>query len=249
MVPSVTIGSVRGIPIAVHGSWLVVFVLFSIVFYQYFQRAYPGWTVQERWTLAVAANLMVFASVVGHELAHSLVALRRGVPVRGITLFIFGGVSHLEREAPKPSTELLVAPAGPLMSIVLGVALLGAAELLDPVSVHLSALAWLLGFVNVWLLGVFNLIPGFPMDGGRVLRATVWGITRNYRRATLLATFGGQAIGLGMVVLGAVVVVTDRSSLMSGIWLAILGAFLHTLAVASRRHSLNDEQEALPGEG
>ena len=237
MVPSVTIGRVRGIPIGVHGSWLVVFVLFSVIFHQYFQRTYPAWGAEERWAMAVAANLMVFASVVGHELAHSMVALGRGIPVRGITLFIFGGVSQLEREASRPSTELLVAVAGPLSSILLGLALLGAAELLDPVSTHLSALAWLLGFVNVWLLGVFNLIPGFPMDGGRILRATVWGITRNHRRATVLAALGGQ------------VAVMDRSSVMSGVWLAIMGLFLQTLAVASRRHSLTEERDPLPGEG
>ena len=250
MAQIVTIGRVRGIPIGIHYSWVVAFLLFAVIFEHYFQRIYPSWSLQERWSLALAANLLLFASVLGHELAHSMVAIRRGVPVRGITLFIFGGVSHLEREAQRPSTELLVAAAGPLTSIVLGLALLGAAELLDPVSLHLSAIAWLLGFVNIWMLGVFNLVPGFPMDGGRVLRAALWWIMRNHRRATVLASLGGQAIGLGMVVLGAVVTVLDRSNLVTGIWLALLGVFLQTLASASRRQDIQPESvDGYPREG
>lgn len=235
MASTITIGRVRGIPIGVHYSWFVAFLLFSFMLEQYFHQGYHSWSGEERWALALTTSLMLFASVVFHELAHSIVAVMRGMPVSGITLFIFGGVSHLDREARRPSTELMVAVAGPASSVLLGLALLGIAAVLEAPSGRASAVAWVLGFANIFLLGLFNLAPAFPMDGGRVLRAAVWQVTRNHRRATVLATLGGQAVGLGMMGLGAVLVILDRSSLVSGVWLMVLGFFLQTLASASRR--------------
>jgi Zn-dependent protease len=241
MASTITIGRVRGIPIGIHYSWFVAFLLFSFMLEQYFHQSHHSWSVEERLALALATSLMLFVSVVFHELAHSIVAVMRGMPVNGITLFIFGGFSHLDREARRPSTELIVAVAGPASSVLLGLVLLGIAEVLEAPSGRASAVVWFLGFANVFLLGLFNLVPAFPMDGGRVLRAAVWQVTRNHRRATVVASLGGQAVGLGMVGLGAALVVLDRSSLVSGIWLLVLGFFLQSLASAGRR------QPAPPG--
>ena len=141
MNPSLRLGKIFGIPIGINYSWFLIFLLVAISLAYQLEKSHPTWSSAEQWTLGTAGSILLFCSVLVHELSHSLLAIRMGLPVHGITLFIFGGVSHMEREAPKPSTELLVAAAGPATSIVLGLTLLGAAEFLDPVSVHLSALA------------------------------------------------------------------------------------------------------------
>ena len=233
---SLKLGKVLGIPVSVHFSLVVALFFFTIVFARHFQQVDSTWSPSERWAAGLGTTLLLFFSVLAHELSHSLVAVKRGIPVEGITLFIFGGVAQISREAGRPSTELIVAVVGPISSILLGFLFLALAWGLDGVSPQLSAIAWVLAMVNV-SLGLFNMLPGFPLDGGRVLRAVVWRITRNYWKATRLATMGGEAVAFLMISAGVAIVIMQSGNLMSGLWLVILGIFLQMVASASRRQS------------
>ncbi|MBA3852323.1 MAG: site-2 protease family protein, partial [Chloroflexi bacterium] len=182
---SIRLFRVAGIDVGVHYSWLVIF---GLVTYSlgigFFPQAVPGLPAAEAWILGAIAAILLFASVLLHELAHSFMAKARGLDARSITLFIFGGVSNLAGEAKQPATEFLVAIVGPLTSFVIsGVAFFVATSFTEP---RVEATASYLAVINL-LLAVFNLIPGFPLDGGRVLRSIVWSITGNLRRATDLA--------------------------------------------------------------
>ena len=231
---SVRLGKILGIPVSLHFSWFIIFFLFTIIFEGHFDKRSLSWSAEERWIAAVATSVLLFLSVLAHELSHSLVAIRRGIPVKGITLFIFGGVSQIAREAQKPSTEFMVAVVGPLASVILGLLFLGLAMGLEGVSQHLSSVAWVLVSVNI-ALAVFNMLPGFPMDGGRVLRAVVWQITRNYWRATSLATRGGQVVALAMTASGIVLLLLASDYLVLGLQLVVIGIFLLAIASASHR--------------
>ena len=236
MGPSVRIGKLFGVPVNLHFSWFFIFLFFIILIERHFDQRALTWSPEERWLVAIASTVLLFMSVLAHELSHSLVAERQGIPVKGITLFIFGGVSQLAREPHRPSTEFIVAVVGPLFSVALGLLFLGPAILLDGVNRHGSEIAWILVTMNI-VLGIFNLLPCFPMDGGRVVRAVVWGITRNYWRATNLATRVSQALALGLIGTGATVVTLNNTYLFSGLWLVVLGVFLQMIAAASHRQS------------
>ncbi|MBI4301178.1 MAG: site-2 protease family protein [Chloroflexi bacterium] len=228
---SLSLGKIFGIPVGIHYSWLVIFfiVTLSLSLY-YFPSRYPFWSEPTYWVIGISTSLLFFTSVVTHELAHSAVAINKGIPVKSITLFIFGGVSHIAREATHPSTELVMAMAGPLSSLGLGV-FFGALWLIThPFSEPLAALAYWLAIINV-SLAFFNLIPGFPLDGGRVLRSIIWGITENYRRSTQIASWAGQAIAY-LFILGGVIIIFS-GGFVNGIWLAFIGWFLNNAASAS----------------
>ena len=231
---SVRLGRILGVPVRLHFSWFIIFVLFAFVFEGYFSGQNGSWSAAETWLAGVATSLLLFVSVLVHELSHSMVAIRRGVPVKGITLFILGGVSHIEREADRPSTEFIVAIAGPLSSILVGFLFLGLAAGSDGLSQHVSEVAWILFPVNIGLV-VLNMLPGFPMDGGRVLRAFVWRITRDYCRASRLASTVGQAVAFAIIATGVAIAVLDRSYMVQGTLWVTMGIFLHTLASASHR--------------
>ena len=233
---SIRLVKILGVPISLHFSWFIIFGLFIVVFENHFGQREYSWSAEERWLASLATSLLLFLSVLAHELSHSLVAIRRGIPVKGITLFIFGGVSQIMREAPRPSTEFIVAVVGPLCSFILGSAFLGLGIWLEGISQHLSAIAWILGWANIGL-GVFNMLPGFPLDGGRVLRSVIWQITRSYSQATRLATLGGQAIAFVMIALGIVSAILDDAHMAQGLWLVVLGVFLQVVASSSRRQS------------
>ena len=240
MAASIKLGRILGIPISLHLSWFVIFFFFVITFERYFQRSVYSWSSDERWLAAIVTSLLLFLSVLLHELTHSIVAIRRGIPVNGITLFLFGGVSQISRDAQQPSTEFLIAAVGPLSSILLGLGFLGIALSLEDVSQHASAIAWIVGIVNIGMVRIFNLLPCFPMDGGRVLRAGIWKITRNYWLATRLTTLGGQVIASMMILAGVVLVILDRADRlddlwMLGLWWMVIGTFLFTIATAGRR--------------
>ena len=194
--------------------------------------------------MALAASMMLFASVIAHEMSHSLVALRYGIPVRSITLFMFGGAAHISREAPRPGMELLIALAGPVCSVLLALLFLGAGFLVERYSVHVAVMmSWL--FLMNMALGIFNLIPGFPLDGGRVLRAAIWAVSGNYAAATRVATMGGYATALLLMALGAYVFMVSRSALQ-GAWLALVGWFLFQAAFMSyRQHRQRRRLEGL----
>ncbi len=233
---SIRIGRVFGIPVSLHFSWFIIFLLFTYLFQRHFASGYGWWSAGEIWAAALATSLLLFMSVLAHELSHSVIALSRGIPVNGITLFIFGGVSQIAQEARRPSTEFIVAVVGPFASIALGLTFLGLAIGLDGISGHLSAIAWILFYANI-ALGFFNMIPGFPMDGGRVLRAAVWQITRSYWRATWLATMMGQAIAFVMIIGGIALAIFGSSQIVQGLWLTFVGVFLQVLASSSHRQS------------
>jgi len=232
---------VAGIDIGIHPSWIVVFVLVTwSLAVGYFPTAARA-SMPTYWLLGAVASILLFASVLVHELAHSLVARREGLEARSITLFIFGGVSNLTTESPRPSVEFLVAIVGPLSSLGLaGVALVVAN--LVPADSPAQALFLYLGLVNALLAG-FNLIPGFPLDGGRVLRAIVWRVTGSLRRATEIAASVGTIVAAGLLIWG--VFRTINGEVIGGLWIAAIGWFLQAAASAVVRQVRL--QEALHG--
>ncbi len=222
---SIRLGKIFGIPLGINYSWLVVFVLVIFLMSSNFQDMYPRWTTESRWAVAVLTTVLFFLSVLLHELSHSLVALAWGIPVKGITLFIFGGVSQLGHDAQRPLTEFLVSVVGPVTSLALALLLWLAWELVGGYSSHLNAVLFTLFAINL-SLGIFNMLPGFPLDGGRVLRAGIWGATGNYWLATRLALHAGQGIGIIMVAGGIFWAVTGS---FQAVWLALVGGFLFML--------------------
>ncbi len=221
------------IDIRFHASWLIILVLIALTLGSYFHAANPHWS---EWTVvwaAAATTVLFFVSVVAHELAHSLVARRHGLPVHTITLFVFGGVSELTREPDDAASEFRIAIAGPLASLVIGAIFVGLAQL---GSVHEPAVAvagWL-GWINL-ALAIFNLVPGFPLDGGRVLRAILWSASRNFLQATRWATRVGEGCALALILAG--VVEFFRGAALDGIWLAFIGWFLLGAAEQSWRQA------------
>ena len=221
---SFRLGTFAGIDIYINYSWLIilVFLIWSLAT-NWFAVLDPGWSPALYWITATIAALLLFASVLLHELAHSVVARARGLSVKNITLFIFGGVSNIEQEPKSPGVEFQVAIVGPLVSILLG----GLAFLLllplrgsnTPVAATLGYLA----ITNV-VLGVFNLVPGFPLDGGRVLRSIVWRISGSLRTATRAATLTGQVIAYLFILVG--IWLFFGGNVFNGIWIGFIGWFL-----------------------
>ena len=236
MGPSIRLGKIFGIPIEVNFSWIFVFLLITYILGNLFDRDNPSWSREHTWALAVITAVLFFLSVLAHELSHSLVAVRRGIPVRGITLFFFGGISQLAHEASRPYTEFLVTIVGPVSSIILALVFWALQQsFLGETSQSLNVVFQVLWSINL-MLGVVNMLPGFPLDGGRVLRAAIWGITGNYWRATQVAVRGGQTVGVLMVVGGGSLAAFDFSLFgRSGIWMALIGVFLFSAATATYR--------------
>jgi len=235
---SLRLGKVLGIPIEVNASWVLIFLLLTYVLAQEFGAAQLDWPVAQRWSIAIVMVVLFFLSVLAHELSHSVVAKRQGIPVQSITLFIFGGVSRLAREPGRPLTEFKVAVVGPLSSILLSAIFGGLWYLLGARDSTLEVILFLLSWINLWL-GVFNILPGYPLDGGRILRAAVWGLTGNHRRATQVATRSGQAIGALMVLLGVTLGIFVNP--VNGMWVALIGSFLFSVATASYREERSKE--------
>lgn len=234
MASSIRLGRIFGIPVGFHYSWFVIFFLItlSLALYQ-FPYEYPSWPRSTYWVIGIITSLLFFASIVVHELSHSIVALSGGIPVKSITLFIFGGVAQISKEATNPRTELVMAAAGPLSSLVIAgifsVILLFTSAVNEPI----AALAKWLAQINL-LLAIFNLIPGFPMDGGRIFRSAVWAVTGDYRRATQIASISGRGIAY-LFILGGIYVMLFQGNWISGLWLAFIGWFLENAASGSYR--------------
>ncbi len=226
------IGRIFGIDINIDSSWLLIFILFTwILAANYYPQTYPGWSTLLYWVIGIMTSLLIFMSVLIHELAHSIVALKQGEKVRNITLFILGGVARIDEEPKKPFQELLMASVGPMTSFGLGILFFILALALKGINTALYAAASYLGLINV-VLGVFNLLPGFPMDGGRVLRSIIWKITGNMKKATRIASRTGQAMAFLLMVLGGIQVLRGY---LSGLWLIFIGWFLHSAAVRGYR--------------
>jgi Zn-dependent protease/CBS domain-containing protein len=237
----IKIGRLFGIEVAIHPSWFLVLVFFAFALASgFFPSAYPDWSTAATWTVAVAATLLLFVSVLAHEFGHSLVARSQGIPVRNITLFFLGGVAQLTREPDSPGREAWMAFAGPLVSIGVAAGALGAAYVL-PGPEQLVALLAYLGIANAVIV-VFNLLPGFPLDGGRVLRALLWRITQDRVRATTWAAAVGQAFAAGFIALGAVQIVVGGS--LGGLWLIFIGWMMIQAARATAQHTLTEQQLA-----
>lgn len=223
------IGHVFGIPIYVHPSWFVIFALITFSLATQFTQQHPRWSHAQHWSLGILTSLLFFGSVVFHELAHSAVATRYRIPVASITLFVFGGIARIGREPDNAKQEFNIAIAGPLSSYFLsGVFFL--LLRLFPRSEMLGALAFWLAWVN-FSLATFNLVPGFPLDGGRIFRALVWGITLSYERATRLAARSGRLIAYAMIVFGSWHALSG--DFIGGLWIAFIGWFLLTAAQES----------------
>ncbi len=220
-----------GIPLQIHPSWLLAVALVVLAVGQEADGLASGARFG-RYAAGLALAALLFASVLVHELSHSFMARARGIGVDSITLFIFGGVSNLKTESEEPRDEFLISVVGPLTSFALaGLAWL-ADRALDPGSSPLGAVLGYLAMINL-ILGVFNLIPGFPLDGGRVLRSAIWGATGSMRRATDVAASVGQGVGFLLIFWGVSQVF--GGSFLNGLWTAFIGWFLNNAAEASRR--------------
>src|SRR5438128_6646046 len=197
MRPSIRLGRLFGVDIGLHYSWFIIALLLFFSLAGHFQIVNPQWSPALTWTLAAITALLFFASIVAHELSHAAVANARGIPVKSITLFALGGVANVERESSDPKSEFWMAIVGPITSLVIGLLFLAIARAAGwrpmagtPPAPLWAGLVWL-GYINI-SLAVFNMIPGYPLDGGRVLRSIVWGINRNLVRATKITAGVGQ---------------------------------------------------------
>ncbi|MGQ9600484.1 MAG: site-2 protease family protein [Anaerolineae bacterium] len=230
MEASIRLGRILGIPVGLHVSWFLIFGLVTwSMAVGYFPGEYASLPTAAYWGLGAMTSLLFFGSVLVHELGHSVVALRHRIPVRGITLFIFGGVAQISREPPDAGAEFRIAIAGPLSS--LGLALgFGGLWWLDRMIPYLAAPSMWLMRINL-ILAAFNMIPGFPLDGGRVLRAIVWHFTGSFQKATRVATFTGQITAFGFIGVGLLIMLSGN--FFNGLWLAFIGWFLQNAAAAS----------------
>jgi Zn-dependent protease/predicted transcriptional regulator len=232
----IPIGKAFGINLRLHYSWFIIFVLITwALTTSYFPTAYPTWSMGTKITAGLITSLLFFGSVLAHELMHSIIAQHQGLPVKSITLFIFGGVSQIAGEPKRAGDEFRIAIAGPLTSLFVGGMFWGIWFWLrgqGGASEFLGAIAYWLGLINVFLAG-FNLIPGFPLDGGRVLRSILWGRSQNLRTATKTASNIGRAIGYIFIFIGIFLIF--QGNWFNGLWLAFIGWFLENAAVGSYR--------------
>ena len=238
----INIGRVFGIPIYLHLSWILIFALISYSLVDEFGARYPQWTSGQLWSLGILTSVLFFGSVLFHELSHSVVARHYRIPVASITLFFFGGIASITRDPDSAGQEFLIAAAGPASSYVLAIAFYLLA-LATPQGSMPNVLAMWLSETNA-LLATFNLLPGFPLDGGRVFRSIIWGITKNYARSTRIASRIGQAIAYGMMAFGAWLAFWVHSS-VNGLWFIFLGWFL--LTAARQSYAQIETQGALQG--
>ncbi|MHB1004420.1 MAG: M50 family metallopeptidase [Chloroflexota bacterium] len=235
---SVKIARILGVEIGLHYSW---FPLFALVTWSlstfYFPARYPFWAQNTAWAAGVTTSVLFFATVLAHELAHSAVAQHIGLEVDSITLFVFGGMASISREAVRARDEFAIAIAGPASSLLMGV-LFAAVGILSAYGGRgfqvVGAVAWWLALINT-MLGVFNLIPGFPMDGGRVLRSIIWGISHDFWMATRVAASTGLGIAYIMMLGG--ILLTVSGALVNAVWLLLVGWFLNGAAQTSYRQA------------
>jgi Zn-dependent protease len=234
---SLRLGSIKSIEINVNATWLVVFGL--LVYWLrngYVAERAPDLGTVGSWATSAVGALILFASVLTHELSHSLVALKNGLPIRRITLFIFGGVAHMEREPARPGVELRMAIAGPIASLAIAAVFAFLRFVVFKGSPGTAP--WLIAeyaaYANMVLAG-FNLVPGYPLDGGRVLRALLWKVTGSLVKATTIAAAIGRIFGLGLVFVGVMMSVALKAPAF--LWPALIGTFLERLAYVSARRT------------
>lgn len=240
-----SLGSIFGIPVGVSYTWFIILIIVAYVVFGQFSLQLPRWGAITIAVMAAGTGLLFFGSVLAHELAHSLMATRHSLPVRGITLFLLGGVSHISKEARRPWSEFIIALVGPMTSLLLGGIMMALAVFVAPalfdgrIRDGIIVVTFLLGWTNV-ALGVFNLLPGFPLDGGRVLRAGIWGLTGNYWLATSVSVFFGQLFGVAIVAFSAFLFL--RQEALINLWPALVGVFIFYAATSSRSAILERRQ-------
>ena len=226
------IGRIANIPINLDYSWFLIFVLLTwSLAVSYFPERFPGWAGWEYWLIGAISTILLFVSVLLHELGHATAARRFRIPVREITLFIFGGVAKIQEEPRDAWSEFWIAVAGPLVSLLLGILFL-LLMFVNNKPAQLGALFDYLGTINISLF-LFNLIPGFPLDGGRVFRAIVWGATNDARKATLTAVAVGRFFAYAFIVSGVGLMFAGQ--VFNGLWMAFIGWFLENAAVAQQQ--------------
>ena len=242
----IKLGRIFGVQVGLHYSWLLITLLVTLSLAGQFGAMNPQWGAGVIWATAIVTGLLFFAAIVAHEMSHALVARARNIPVRAITLFALGGVAQIEKDAADAKTEFWMGIVGPITSAVIGFACLGLAMLMGwtpdatlqaPMTPLQAMLMWL-GVINI-ALAIFNMIPGFPMDGGRVLRAVIWWTTGDVVRATLTAARVGQLIGFALIVFGIFRFFGGAG--FGGLWLAFIGWFLLRVAGSARAHVETNE--------
>ena len=237
--PGISVGRIFGIEISLDYSW---FILFFLIFWSFSQWAFPeqnpGLSQRAYLLMGAAGTLLFFASLLGHELSHSLVAQAKGIDMEGITLFIFGGMARTSREAESPGDEFQIAGVGPLSSLLFAALFWGVDALAREWSwgAPVAGVARYMAFLNL-ALAVFNLFPGFPLDGGRLLRAAVWRFTGSLRKATRIATTSGKWLGYGLVALG-ILNLFGGGGIVGALWFVFIGWFLSNAATASYKQVL-----------
>ncbi|MEW6362080.1 MAG: site-2 protease family protein [Pyrinomonadaceae bacterium] len=247
MESQIKLGRIFGIQIGLHYSWIIIAVLISLSLSGYFSQMHPNWGGSTIWAVSIITAISFFIAILLHELAHAAIARRRGLPVNTITLFALGGVANIEEEPGDAKTEFWMAIVGPLTSALIGIICLVAARFsgwapgTDPEKPLLAMLVWL-GYVNLGL-AIFNLIPGFPMDGGRVLRSIVWWFTGDGSKATRVASVSGQIIAIGFIIIGLLQFFGGAG--FGGLWLAFIGWFL--LSAAKATYFQSELKEKLHG--
>jgi Zn-dependent protease/predicted transcriptional regulator len=231
----IKLGRVFGVQIGLHYSWLIIALLVVLSLAGQFHITNPQWGDATIWATAIITGLLFFVAIILHELSHAAVAKARGLPVRSITLFALGGVAQIEKEASDARTEFWMAIVGPIASVTIGLLcllltwLLGWAPMVTPTTPVGAMLMWL-GLINIGL-GIFNLIPGYPLDGGRVLRAIIWWFTGDGTRATRIASLVGQLVALAFIVFGILRFFGGAG--FGGLWIAFIGWFLLEASRAS----------------
>ncbi|MCX5726578.1 MAG: site-2 protease family protein [Candidatus Saganbacteria bacterium] len=218
--------TILGIPISINASWFITFGLVLISFAMgWFPIYAPGLSDLAYWTMGIVSALLLFTSLLAHELSHSYVAIKHNLPIKGITLFIFGGVAHMTKEPSDPKTEFKMAIAGPACSVAIAATLGILTILFEKLGfpVYISAITLILSKINIWI-AIFNLVPGFPLDGGRVFRAILWAILKDLKRATQIASTGGKAVASLLIAAGFLSLI--YGSTLSGVWFILIGWFL-----------------------
>lgn len=228
---SFRLARIFGVDVGVHWSWVFIFGIVTWSFATgVLHHFYPEWTDAQRWIVAALVSTVFFLSVLVHEMSHAIVSNRLGLPVRSITLFVFGGVANLEKEPDNAKDEFRIAIVGPLSSLALGGLFALGWAALYPINEDIAGITAYMALINV-SLAVFNMLPGFPLDGGRVFRSIVWGRNRDRLRATRTASRAGEFIAYGMMAVGVAEMVLG--SVVSGIWFVLIGFFLHNASTAS----------------
>lgn len=231
----IKLGRIFGVAVGLHYSWIIIALLVTLSLRSQFAVDHPNWDVSTIWAIAIITGLLFFVSILLHELSHAAVAKLRGIPVRAITLFALGGVAQIEKDAADAKSEFWMGIIGPITSIAIGLVCLVLASLLGwnfPTESNTppAAMFMWLGYINI-ALAIFNLIPGFPLDGGRVLRAVIWWVTGDANRSTRIAAGVGQLVALGFIMMGIWRFFSGAG--FGGLWIAFIGWFLLEAARAS----------------